>query len=88
MYRITEGRGNMLENANFLPSAEKYTLPCCVQVETIPGAKSSGVLPGGFCPRYGPLRIGKSWDGVREAFANAYPPSQHQMQHRMTHFLE
>jgi len=29
--------------------------------EIIPGAKVSGVMPGGFWPRYGPVSLGKSF---------------------------
>lgn len=45
---------------NFLPSGINVSVHSVVFVEIYQGANNSGLSAGGFCPRYLPLRTGKS----------------------------
>jgi hypothetical protein len=53
-------RSDPTEKKNSFPSLENEDPISFNPVDTMPCEKISGVIPGGFCPRYGPFKTGKS----------------------------
>jgi hypothetical protein len=55
--KVSLPEGSITEKKKDFPSGEKAALNSDFGVETVPGAKTSGVVPGGFCPMYFSLKV-------------------------------
>ena len=56
---------------SFPSGVKTHTNSLYLSNDTIPGANTSGVIPGGFCPRYGPVKVGKLCSSALAKVANS-----------------